>query len=118
VISRLQPDFSSSEEYAELYERLQSLAARRAALRTKLASYRRLQERLLPLKDPARAVQPNLATREGPLEQELAKMRSLGIRVGSRVAGMKRGMGGGVGEEVEEADEREKVRRLLTAESV
>jgi hypothetical protein len=113
VIARLRPDFSASEQYARLHGRLQSMAARRAELRQKLDSYRRLQKRLEPLKDPQKSVQPNLATRDGPLEQELAKMRSLGIRVGSRVAGIKRGSGESDETMGEEFDEREKVRRVL-----
>jgi hypothetical protein len=58
-------------------------------MKQKLETYKNIQKRVEPLKNPQTSVQPNLATRDGVLEGELAKMRSLGIRVGSRVVGAK-----------------------------
>lgn len=42
------------------------------------------------LNDPQNLIQANLVTKDGPLADELAKTRQLSVRVGSKIAGMKR----------------------------
>ncbi|KAK8241589.1 kinetochore Sim4 complex subunit Fta4 [Phyllosticta capitalensis] len=64
---------------------LRDLSSRRAAARLKLARLKALKAALRPLADPAQSVQPNLATRDGELAAEVARMKTLGVRVAARV---------------------------------
>jgi hypothetical protein len=90
TISRLNQDFSSSEEYQEGLVRLQELAERRKQAQQKLQKYKALQDELDFLKGPANSVQPNLVTRDGPLALELTKSRALATKLAGRVSGLKR----------------------------
>jgi hypothetical protein len=91
--------------------RLQELKTRRAAAQKKLNALRQFQDFIQPIKDPQSSVQPNLVTRDGPLADELARSKTLGIRVAGRVAGLD---GDGDGDaDVDMIDQDEKVRRIL-----
>jgi hypothetical protein len=91
----IQDDGDISADLQSRIQGLQELQSRRAALQRKLASYRHLQNMIAPFKDPENSIQPNLATRDGPLADELAKSKALGIRVAGRLAAMKQPDGGG-----------------------
>ena len=90
VIAQLTEDFSQHEEYLSGITKLRALSERRKQAKRKLQRYRALQTQLAFLKDPQTSIQPNLATRDGPLAQELLKSRALANRVEGRVAGTKR----------------------------
>ncbi|KAK8151855.1 kinetochore complex Fta4 of Sim4 subunit, or CENP-50-domain-containing protein [Phyllosticta citrichinensis] len=70
---------------------LHALSARRTALRRQLSRYKALHAALVPLADPERNVQPNLATRDGALAGEMARLRALGVRVAARVGARREG---------------------------
>ncbi|KAK8209324.1 kinetochore Sim4 complex subunit Fta4 [Phyllosticta capitalensis] len=100
---------------------LHTLSSRRAAARLKLARLKALQAALRPLADPARSVQPNLATRDGELAGEVARMRTLGVRVAARVgerveARRKGDTADGEDEEVREGDGSEVLVGEMSAE--
>lgn len=65
--------------------RLQGLSARRLTLQQKLNTYRTLLSLLEPYRDPQENIQPNLVGRDAPLAPELAKTRTLAIRVAGRI---------------------------------
>lgn len=73
-------------QFTRAMSRLQALNDRRQAARRKLEQYKQLQKMLEPLKSPPKSVQPNLVTRDGPLADELARSKALGIRVAGGVA--------------------------------
>jgi hypothetical protein len=75
----------SQDDYTTALARLQDLSAQRLALQTKLSTYRTLLTLLEPYRKPKENIQPNLVWRDAPLAPELAKMRTLAIRVAGRV---------------------------------
>jgi len=105
-----QPDIP--EDFTTKIRRLQELRTRRTNLQKKLTALRQFQDFIQPIKDPQNSVQPNLVTRDGPLAEELARSKTLGIRVAGRVAGLD-GEGRDEDEDVVMVDQREKVRRIL-----
>lgn len=67
------------------------------------------------MEDPINNVQPNLCTRQSELEKELEKMRTLLARVVGRIAGLeKRPDNTGDDEFVDEIDEEERIRNVLS----
>jgi hypothetical protein len=106
-----------TEEFADALARLQELDERRQVLRRKLEQYRRLKEIIEPLQDPQQNVQPDLVTRDGPLAEELAKTKALGIRVAAGVArrnDRNEGSGADEDDDVVMVDEGAKVAAILT----
>lgn len=73
------------DDYLQALSRLQSLSARRQALQNRLNSYHTLLTLLEPYHKPKENIQPNLVWKESPLAPDLAKARSLAIRVAGRV---------------------------------
>lgn len=73
------------DDYTAALARLQDLSAQRLALQTKLTTYRTLHALLEPYRKPKENIQPNLVWRDAPLAPELAKTRTLAIRVAGRV---------------------------------
>ncbi|KAF1849373.1 uncharacterized protein K460DRAFT_404602 [Cucurbitaria berberidis CBS 394.84] len=76
---------TSQDEYLASVSKLQALSAHRQTLQNRLATYRTLLSLLEPYRKPKENIQPNLVWKEAPLAPELAKTRSLAIRVASRV---------------------------------
>jgi hypothetical protein len=79
------PSDVSQDEYTAALARLQDLSAQRLALQSKLSTHRTLLTLLEPYRNPKENVQPNLVSRDAPLTTELAKTRTLAIRVAGRV---------------------------------
>lgn len=75
----------SQDDYTTALARLQDLSAQRLALQSKLTTYRTLLTLLKPYRKPKENIQPNLVWRDAPLAPELAKTRTLAIRVAGRV---------------------------------
>lgn len=75
----------SQDEYTAALARLQDLSAQRLALQSKLSTYCMLLTLLEPYQKPKENIQPNLVWRDAPLAPELAKTRTLAIRVAGRV---------------------------------
>lgn len=73
------------DDYTAALARLRDLSAQRLALQTKLTTYRTLLDLLEPYRNPKENIQPNLVWRDAPLAPELAKTRTLVIRVAARV---------------------------------
>ncbi|KAJ4983770.1 hypothetical protein SVAN01_10748 [Stagonosporopsis vannaccii] len=73
------------DDYTAALARLQDLSAQRLSLQTKLSTYRTLLTLLEPFRKPKENIQPNLVWRDAPLAPELAKTRTLAIRVAGRV---------------------------------
>ncbi|KAF2817706.1 uncharacterized protein BDZ99DRAFT_375093 [Mytilinidion resinicola] len=73
------------ERYLAAITQLQSLSAQRQMLSQKLSTYRALITLLEPYRKPQESIQPNLVTRDALLGTELAKTRTLAIRVAGRV---------------------------------
>ncbi|KAH6625148.1 kinetochore Sim4 complex subunit Fta4 [Boeremia exigua] len=73
------------DDYTAALARLQDLSAQRLSLQTKLTTYRTLLSLLEPYRKPKENIQPNLVWRDAPLAPELAKTRTLAIRVAGRV---------------------------------
>ncbi|KAF1835137.1 hypothetical protein BDW02DRAFT_298007 [Decorospora gaudefroyi] len=73
------------DEYLSSVSRLQSLSAKRQTLQNRLTTYRTLLGLLEPYRSPRETIQPNLLGKDAPLAPELAKMRTLAIRVAARV---------------------------------
>ena len=73
------------DDYTAALARLQDLSAQRLSLQTKLTTYRTLLALLEPYRKPKENVQPNLVWRDAPLAPELAKTRTLAVRVAGRV---------------------------------
>ena len=74
------------DDYTSAIAHLQSLSAQRLMLQNKLNTYRTLLSLLEPYRNPKESIQPNLVWREAPLAPELAKTRTLAIRVAGRVS--------------------------------
>ncbi|KAF1924102.1 uncharacterized protein M421DRAFT_298019 [Didymella exigua CBS 183.55] len=75
----------SQDDYTAALARLQDLSAQRLALQAKVATYGTLLTLLEPYRKPKENIQPNLVWRDAPLAPELAKTRTLAIRVAGRV---------------------------------
>lgn len=73
------------DDYTAALARLQDFSAQRLSLQTKLTTYRTLLMLLEPYRKPKDNIQPNLVWRDTPLAPELAKTRTLAIRVAGRV---------------------------------
>ncbi|KZM23346.1 uncharacterized protein EKO05_0007638 [Ascochyta rabiei] len=73
------------DDYTTALARLQDLSAQRLSLQSKLNTYRTLLTLLEPYRKPKENIQPNLVWRDAPLAPELAKTRTLAIRVAGRV---------------------------------
>ncbi|KAL6157855.1 hypothetical protein ACJQWK_07629 [Exserohilum turcicum] len=78
-------DQITQDEYLSSVSRLQELSAQRQTLQNKLNTYRTLLSLLEPYRQPKESIQPNLAWKDAPLAPELAKTRTLAIRVAARV---------------------------------
>lgn len=74
------------DDYLAAVSRLQDLSARRQALQNRLNTYRTLVSLLEPYRKPKENIQPNLVWKDAPIAPELAKTRTLAIRVAGRVA--------------------------------
>ncbi|KAH3913482.1 hypothetical protein HBI56_082990 [Parastagonospora nodorum] len=75
----------TQDDYLTSVTHLQDLSARRQMLQNKLNTYRTLLSLLEPYRKPKENIQPNLVWKDSPLAPELAKMRTLAIRVAGRV---------------------------------
>ena len=75
----------TQDEYLSSVSRLQELSAQRQMLQNKLNTYRTLLSLLEPYRRPKENIQPNLVWKDSPLAPELAKTRTLAIRVAARV---------------------------------
>ncbi|KAF2024609.1 hypothetical protein EK21DRAFT_78283 [Setomelanomma holmii] len=75
----------TQDDYLASVSRLQDLSARRQTLQNKLNTYRTLLSLLDPYRKPKENIQPNLVWKDSPLAPELAKTRTLAIRVAGRV---------------------------------
>lgn len=75
----------SQDDYTAALARLQDLSAQRLTLQSKLTTYGTLLALLEPYRQPKESVQPNLVWKDAPLAPELAKTRTLAIRVAGRV---------------------------------
>jgi hypothetical protein len=75
----------SQDEYLSSISRLQELSAQRQTLQNRLDTYRTLLCLLEPYRKPKESIQPNLVWKDAPLAPELAKTRTLAIRVAARV---------------------------------
>lgn len=73
------------DDYTAALARLQDLSAQHLSLQTKSSTYRTLLALLEPYRKPKDNIQPNLVWREAPIAPELAKTRTLAIRVAGRV---------------------------------
>jgi hypothetical protein len=95
-----------AKRYAELVSRLQTLNTQRLELEGRVSRLRRMKDVLSPFSaapdarteqaaDVENPVQPNLVVRDGELERELERMRTLLVRVGARVAQVREAGSGG-----------------------
>jgi hypothetical protein len=75
----------TQDDYLASVARLQDLASQRQMLQNKLNSTRTLLSLLQPYRKPKENIQPNLVWKDSPLAPELAKVRTLAIRVAARV---------------------------------
>jgi hypothetical protein len=75
----------TQDEYLSSVSRLQELSAHRQTLQNRLDTYRTLLSLLEPYRNPKQNIQPNLVWKDAPLAPELAKTRTLAIRVAARV---------------------------------
>ncbi|KAI4672889.1 uncharacterized protein J4E78_001392 [Alternaria triticimaculans] len=75
----------TQDEYLSSVSRLQELSAHRQTLQNRLNTYRTLLSLLEPYRNPKENIQPNLVWKDAPLASELAKTRTLAIRVAARV---------------------------------
>jgi hypothetical protein len=73
------------DDYLEALTHLQDLSAKRLMLQQKLNTYKTLLALLEPYDKPKENVQPNLVGKDAPIANELAKTRTLAIRVIGRV---------------------------------
>jgi len=74
------------DDYLASVSRLQELSARRQMMQNRLTTYQTLLELLEPYDKPKENIQPNLVWKDAPLAPELAKTRTLAIRVAGRIA--------------------------------
>ncbi|KIW00301.1 uncharacterized protein PV09_08191 [Verruconis gallopava] len=115
-LSTMFDEDEQSTEFAEALALLQDLSEKQQALKRKLERYKRLQRLLEPLENPQQSVQPNLVTRDGPLADELARSKTLGIRVAGGLARRnERGERSSASEngDIDMVDEGQKVAALL-----
>lgn len=103
----------ASVQYVELVERLQTLDELRTELRKKVETYRALREAMQPFVNPRDDVQQNLCTKNGELELELERMRTLLARVTGRMANLDASTAQADDGELKVVDEDEKIRDLL-----
>ncbi|KAK7529552.1 kinetochore complex Fta4 of Sim4 subunit, or CENP-50-domain-containing protein [Phyllosticta citribraziliensis] len=90
--SKQQPHHNQlAQAYTTHATTLHALSARRAAIRRQLTRYKALRAALAPLAQPERNVQPNLATRDGALAGEMARLRALSVRIAARVGARREG---------------------------
>lgn len=75
----------TQDDYLALVARLQALSAQRQMMQNRLATYQTLLELLEPYDKPRENIQPNLVSRDAPLAPELAKTKTLAIRVAGRL---------------------------------
>lgn len=68
-----------------LRKQLINLDTHRQQQQQKLAQYKQLKALLEPFHDPQTNIQPNLATRDSPLSEELDRMRMLVARAVAKV---------------------------------
>jgi len=73
------------DDYLDALTHLQDLSAKRLMLQQKLNTYKTLLTLLEPYNKPKENVQPNLVGKDAPIANELAKTRTLAIRVIGRV---------------------------------
>jgi hypothetical protein len=111
-------DEDATENFTAALTRLQELSERRKAMQCKLEQYKKLQELLEPLKNAKTSVQPNLVTKDGALAEELARTKTLGIRVAGGIARRKEradglGRGDDGDEDVIMVDESARVAAIL-----
>ncbi|KAI5820245.1 kinetochore Sim4 complex subunit Fta4, partial [Pyronema omphalodes] len=99
----------ATEEELEAYETLRARMRRASEVlekqRQKRKYYEELLERLKPFMDPVENVQPNLATRDGQLNEEIEKMKMLAVLLAVQVE--KAGMTGKIDKEIEDSEEEE-----------
>lgn len=83
----IESDPAAAEEYEALVQRLTELTEQRRQLRLRVQRLRRMEASVKPLSATEdNNVQDNLVTKNGPVEQELEKMRALLARVAGQVA--------------------------------
>lgn len=106
---------TESHRYEAQVTRLSALSDERRQRRARVARLRRMREALRPFETSLSegAVQENLVTRGGPLEEELERMRVLLARVAGRVAESGVGAGEEVPEEAVLDGDKERVDRVL-----
>lgn len=75
----------SQDDYQDALTRLQDLSAKRLTLQQKLNTYKTLLTLLEPYKNAQESMQPNMVWKDSPLAPELAKTRTLAIRVSGRI---------------------------------
>lgn len=75
----------NQDDYLASVARLQDLSARRQTMQNKSNTYKTLLLLLEPYRKPKENIQPNLVWKESPLAPELAKTRTLAIRVAGRI---------------------------------
>ncbi|KAF2689257.1 hypothetical protein K458DRAFT_357901 [Lentithecium fluviatile CBS 122367] len=75
------PNEVDQDDYFDALTRLQDLSAKRLTLQQKLNTYRTLLSLLEPYSKPKENIQPNLVWKDALLASELAKTRTLAIRV-------------------------------------
>lgn len=84
-----------AQRYNDAIQPLTTLNSQRKDIKLRVERLRRLKETIDPLKtsDGGVGIQENLATRNGPVEKELERMRMLLIRVTGRVGTLKEDKG-------------------------
>lgn len=73
------------DDYLASVSRLQELSAQRQTMQNRLTTYQTLLELLEPYDNPRENIQPNIVWKDAPLAPELAKTRTLAIRVAGRI---------------------------------
>ncbi|OLL24440.1 hypothetical protein NEOLI_005108 [Neolecta irregularis DAH-3] len=83
--------FEGSEEekerYSELLSNLISISSAVSASKSKHVYYSHLHDLVMSYSDPQKTVQSNLVTRDGPIDQELRRMRILAAKIGAKLEG-------------------------------
>ncbi|KAI6778699.1 uncharacterized protein J7T54_007640 [Emericellopsis cladophorae] len=77
----------AAKRYADDVATLQALNEQRSEIRQRVEQLRRLQSRMEPLQatEAGQGIQENLVTRNGEVEKELERMRTLLVRVSGRL---------------------------------
>ncbi|KAG6076910.1 hypothetical protein E4U30_007616 [Claviceps sp. LM220 group G6] len=82
-------DPAAAEEYESFVQRLTELTEQRRQLRLRVQQLRRIEASVKPLSaTDENNIQDNLITKNGPVEEELATMRSLLVRITGMVAAL------------------------------